>query len=164
MVGKQFAAAGYHEPLAGNPSTEDKRMRALLFTAILCLAFPLSAISDSRPEKEAAAITAAERFLDLVDQEKYGESWDVASSLFVSRISREEWQNTVAGVRPPLGSPVHRSVKSSKYMTSAPGVPDGEYVVILFSSSFEHKKSAVETVTAMYDKDGQWRVAGYFIK
>lgn len=139
-------------------------MRALLLAIILCLAFPLSAISDSHPEKEAAAITAAERFLDLVDQEKYGESWDVASSLFVSRISREEWQSLVASVRLPLGSPINRSVKSRKYMTSAPGVPDGKYVLILFSSSFANKTSAVETVTVMYDKDEQWRVAGYFIR
>ena len=139
-------------------------MRALLLASILCLVFPLSALCDSQPEKEAKAIMAAEHFLALVDQEKYGESWEVASSFFVSRVSREEWENTVASVRPPLGSPINRSVKSSKYMTSLPGVPDGEYVVILFSSSFEHKKTAIETVTAMYDNDGQWRVAGYFIR
>lgn len=49
-------------------------------------------------------------------------------------------------------------------MTIAPGVPDGEYVMILFASSFEHKNEAVETVTVMHDKDGTWQVAGYFIK
>lgn len=48
--------------------------------------------------------------------------------------------------------------------TSLPGAPDGEYVVIEFESSFEHKKSAIETVTPMNDKDGKWRVSGYYIK
>jgi len=43
-------------------------------------------------------------------------------------------------------------------------VPDGEYVVIQYDSSFEHKQSAVETVTPMLDKDGKWRVSGYYIK
>ena len=33
-----------------------------------------------------------------------------------------------------------------------------------YASSFEHKKAAVETVTPMLDKDGHWRVSGYFIK
>jgi hypothetical protein len=45
-----------------------------------------------------------------------------------------------------------------------PGAPDGEYVVIQYESSFEHKQAAVETVTPMLDKDGTWRVSGYFIR
>ena len=40
----------------------------------------------------------------------------------------------------------------------------GEYVVIQFETSFENKKAAVETVTPMMDKDGIWRVSGYYIK
>jgi hypothetical protein len=43
-------------------------------------------------------------------------------------------------------------------------VPDGEYVVFQFNTSFEQKAAAVETVTAMREKDGTWHVAGYFIK
>jgi hypothetical protein len=42
--------------------------------------------------------------------------------------------------------------------------PDGEYVVIQFEASFENKKSAIETVTPMLDKDGNWRVSGYYVK
>ncbi len=44
------------------------------------------------------------------------------------------------------------------------GAPDGEYVVIQFETSFEHKRSAIETVTPMMDRDGKWRVSGYYIK
>ena len=139
-------------------------MRVLLIAVILCLFSPPLAICGPPTEKETAAIKAAEHFIALVDQGNYGESWDEASSLFVSRVSREEWQRTVASVRPPFGKPINRAVKSSKFMTSAPGVPDGEYVMIFFATSFEHKKEAIETVTTMYDKDGRWRVAGYFIK
>ncbi len=49
-------------------------------------------------------------------------------------------------------------------MTSLPGAPDGEYVVIQIQTSFENKKSAVETITPMLDKDGRWRVSGYQIR
>jgi len=42
--------------------------------------------------------------------------------------------------------------------------PDGDYVIIQFDTSFENKKSAIETVTPMLDKDGVWRVSGYYIK
>ena len=67
-------------------------------------------------------------------------------------------------VRKPLGQTVSRSLKSKQYQTVLPGAPDGEYVVIQFNTSFEHKRSAVETVTPMKDKDGKWRVSGYYIK
>jgi hypothetical protein len=33
-----------------------------------------------------------------------------------------------------------------------------------FDTSFENKKSAVETVTFMREKDGTWKAAGYYIK
>jgi hypothetical protein len=55
-------------------------------------------------------------------------------------------------------------LKSATYTKSLPGAPDGEYVVIQYDTGFEHKQSAVETVTPMLDKDGKWRVSGYFIR
>jgi hypothetical protein len=55
-------------------------------------------------------------------------------------------------------------VQTKTYKTSLPGAPDGEYVIIQFETSFENKKIAIETVTPMMDKDGNWRVSGYYIK
>ncbi len=49
-------------------------------------------------------------------------------------------------------------------MTSLPGAPDGEYVVIQYNTEFENKKVAIETITPMLDDDGKWRVSGYYIK
>lgn len=45
-----------------------------------------------------------------------------------------------------------------------PGAPDGEYVVVRYGSSFENKKEAGETAVMMKERDGSWRVAGYFIR
>jgi len=66
--------------------------------------------------------------------------------------------------REPLGKVMNRGVIKKKYMTSVPGAPDGEYVVIQYSANFENKKNAIETVTPMKDTDGEWRVSGYYIK
>jgi hypothetical protein len=68
------------------------------------------------------------------------------------------------GARQPLGKLVSREFKSTHYTTSAPGAPDGQYVIIQYNTSFENKKSAVETVTPMLEQDGKWRVSGYYIK
>jgi len=115
-------------------------------------------------EKEKAAVFAAEKWLSLVDNGEYGESWKEAAEYFKSAVKQEQWEQSVQAVRKPLGKLISRKVKSITYKTSLPGAPDGEYVVIGFDTSLENKKSAIETVTPMMDKDGKWRVSGYFIK
>ena len=70
----------------------------------------------------------------------------------------------MAAVRGPLGKLISRKVIGTEYRTELPGAPDGEYLIIQFATSFEHKQSAVETVTPMRDREGTWRVSGYYIK
>lgn len=118
----------------------------------------------SHPEAEKPAIEVAQSWLEGVDAERYGESWDEAAHYFQDALSREEWLSSMQSVRHPLGQKLSRSLKSKQYHTSLPGAPDGEYVVIQFNTSFENKRSAIETVTPMKDRDGQWRVSGYYIK
>ncbi|RJP87710.1 MAG: DUF4019 domain-containing protein [Desulfobacteraceae bacterium] len=118
--------------------------------------------SDSA--KEAAALSAAEKWLELVDNEKYVESWKEAAELFKNAVLPQQWEQSIQAVRKPLGKLVSRKVKTKDSMSSLPGAPDGEYVVIQFETSFEAKKAAVETVTPMMGQDGVWRVSGYYIK
>lgn len=136
-----------------------------LSTALLALAILLAGLSASAAETQtSAAERAAAQWLALVDAGNYAASWSEAAQLFKSSVSKEQWSQMIESVRTPLGKLNSRTLKSSTYTTSLPGVPDGKYVVIQYDSTFEHKKSAIETVTPMLDKDGQWRVSGYFIK
>ena len=114
--------------------------------------------------REAEAQAAARAWLALVDGGKYADSWSTAASLFRNAVTKEQWTQQVAAVRDPLGAVLERKVKSSRYSTSLPGAPDGEYVVLQFSTRYANKKAALETVTPMRDKDGAWRVSGYFIR
>jgi hypothetical protein len=118
--------------------------------------------ADSK--KELAALSAAEKWLAIVDSEKYAESWHEAAELFKNAVQRNQWAQSMRAVREPLGKLISRKLKTKVYKSSLPGAPDGEYVVIQFETSFENKKAAVETITPMMDEDGAWRVSGYFIK
>ena len=120
--------------------------------------------SPSNPGAETGAMAAAKAWLSLVDSGKYEESWNEAAGFFKGAVPKDKWQQSMQALRKPLGKNISRELKSKQYRTSLPGAPDGEYVVIQFSSSFENKKSAIETVTPMLDKDGKWRVSGYYIK
>ena len=127
---------------------------------IFCLIFAHASAGGAKKD----ALKAAEEWLVLIDAKNYGKSWDEASELFKKSITKEMWEQSIKAVRPALGDLISRSVKSAEYATSLPGAPDGEYVVIQFSTSFKNKKSAIETVTPMKDPDGKWRVSGYYIK
>lgn len=70
----------------------------------------------------------------------------------------------VEKARSPLGRLVSRKLESAKFTHELPGAPAGDYVVIQYDTNFEKKSGATETVTPMKDKDGVWRVSGYFIK
>ena len=57
-----------------------------------------------------------------------------------------------------------RSFPDAAYKTELSGAPDGKYVVIRYRVSFENKAGAVETITPVLDKDGLWRISGYFVR
>jgi hypothetical protein len=138
-----------------------KLTSAFVFFTLL-LAICAGAQAQQKPEQLAQQSSAA--WLALVDSGKYADSWQEASQFFRAAVTKEQWQSALRGSRDPLGKMLSRKLKSATYTKTLPGAPDGEYVVIQYESSFEHKQSAVETVTPMLDKDGKWRVSGYFIK
>lgn len=131
---------------------------AVAFSALLCWA----AVADQRGEEEA--VGAAETWLALIDDSKYAQSWETTAVLFRRAVSKEQWERALNATRKPLGRCIARKLKLKRYATSLPGAPDGEYVVILFETSFENKKAAIETVTPMLEKDGEWRVSGYYLR
>jgi len=114
--------------------------------------------------KEAAAVSAAEKWLATVDAGEYSASWNEAAVLFRNAVKSEQWEQSMQTARKPLGKLISRKVQTKIYKTSMPGAPDGEYVLVQFETSFENKKTAIETVAPMMDKDGTWRVSGYYIK
>src|ERR1039457_4734432 len=132
------------------------------FSLLMLLAMCPVVRAQQKPEQLAQQ--SAESWLALVDAGKYANSWQETASLFKAHVSKEQWQTMMPASRDPLGKMISRKLKSATYAKTLPGVPDGDYVVIQYDSIFEHKQSAVETITPMLDKDGQWRVSGYFIK
>ena len=120
--------------------------------------------SSGNPQAETAAVASAQAWLSLVDDGKYAESWEAAAQFFKGAVPKEQWIQAMQATRKHFGKHISRKLKSKQYKTALPGAPDGEYVVIQFEASFENKKSAIETITPMLDKDGKWRVSGYFMK
>lgn len=136
----------------------------ICLAVVLLLAANGCKAEDSNEAAVTEAVHAAESWLRIVDSGEYGKSWDQSAELFRNAVSQAEWKQSLDAARRPFGELASRKLKSTRFATSLPGAPDGEYVVIQFEASFENKRTSVETVTPMRDKDGQWRVSGYYIK
>jgi len=133
----------------------------LIAGAITLLASPVARADE---ESVTKGVAAAEAWLALVDHGEIVKSWETTATLFRHAVTRGQLTQRISAARSPLGKVVFRKVILTKYETSLPGAPDGEYVIVQFKTVFENKADAVETVTPMKDPDGEWRVSGYFIK
>ncbi len=127
---------------------------------------------DSNRTKQAAASTIggpeiavlAVMWMNGIDAGKYAQSWKDSSLYFQKSLTEAQWIEALEKVRKPLGVVNSRVPADIKKSQSLPGVPDGEYLVIEFDSSFHLMEKAVETVTFMQETDGSWKAAGYFIR
>jgi hypothetical protein len=140
-------------------------MKTVPCLCVLVLSVCLSSLcahAEDSPEKSAQR--AAETWLGHVDAGQYAASWQAASPYVQGAVTESGWTTYLQGVRTPLGKVLSRHLTSAQHTTSLPGAPDGHYVVMQFDTRFEHKQAAIETVTFLQAKDGQWKAAGYYIK
>lgn len=132
--------------------------------ALLCaffLAFSLGA--SANPDSFSAARSASTEFLAMVDGIEYKESWSQASSLLQDAVIEADWVKYLDGIRTPLGKVKSRDFETSEYQQSLEGLPDGEYVILVFKSSYENRKDPVsEFVALAKEADSSWRVVGYY--
>ena len=133
--------------------------KLLIGSALLGCSVSISADSTAIEDAKSAALD----WLALIDDGQYRQSWEQAGSLFQTQIDAEQWEQAVDKALAPLGDVVDRSLESAKYAESLPGAPDGQYVVLEYATTFEHKQRATETLT-MALNDGGWQAVGYFVR
>ena len=142
-----------------------KQFRIHVVLILACLVMILFPVLSERPDadKADAATAAAEKFLELIDNEQYKLSWQATSAPLRAKVSEEAWTEQLGKVRTRVGPIVERRQKKITYSTSAHEQPDGEYIVLTYDSQFKDVVGVTETITVMLDQDA-WRVAGYFIQ
>ena len=124
-------------------------------------ALALATLSASAPVFPAAA--AAGAWLETLDAQKWGQSWEGIGKLFRSNLTQAQWAKLAQSVREPLGAVQSRAVLGATKAQSLPGAPDGEYQIVQYRTVFANKASAVETVV-LAREGGHWKIVGYFIR
>ena len=149
-------------------------IRNLLCMTLFCLSLDLFA-ADAEPI--TLATESAEAWLELVDDGKYGESWDAGSTLLQTATTRDAWENVnMERMRAPYRL-ASRRMGTPQITTSFQGLPGGEYVVLKYASKFRPARrnlksrdisssgptEMVETVVLGKEADGAWKVSFYMM-
>lgn len=135
----------------------------VLFLAVFALTIP----SHAEESGKAAAVSAMEKWLALVDEGKMSKSWEEASPDFKKAVPESTWEVSITAARAPLGAVESRKLASAMEQSQIPA-PDGtivkgDFVIAQFNTAFKNLAYAVETVT--FVKDGSdWRVSGYYVR
>ncbi len=105
------------------------------------------------------------RVAHRIDPGNYEESYEPTSeTLFKAQVTKEQWVKDLTAARGVLREfRSTRKISKILNLNALPALADGEYRIIIFTSEFEKKKEATETVTLVKEED-EWKVIGYFIR
>ncbi|HPN66257.1 MAG TPA: DUF4019 domain-containing protein [Candidatus Omnitrophota bacterium] len=129
--------------------------------AVMIVALGTGLCFAASPEKKAKS--AANNWLELIDNKDYAQSYDKAASFFKANINKSDWVQSCGSLRDMLGKAEYRKLVSISRESRMEGAPDGEYVILVYETDFKKKANAQEIVVPMLDKDGKWRISGYHV-
>jgi hypothetical protein len=123
-----------------------------------------AAVAQPTVLDDKAAIDAGRQWLELIDAGKAGEAWDVTAAPLKASVTRAEWVTGMAELRKPFGKLVSRTSSRFARTHAIPNAPDGDYAIVEYQSVYALRKSTVEQLTWVLEADGNFRIAGYFIR
>ncbi|WP_086737951.1 helix-turn-helix domain-containing protein [Erythrobacter colymbi] len=145
---------------------------SLVLAALFLPASPLSVlgsaavtetVAGAEPEagtrsEAAAAATAAEAFLVMIDESRWADSYATTGAEFRRLNTLKVWSDVSARLRLPLGKVLTRDIVSNEYV---PAPPAG-YRLVKFRSAYANGTSQTESISLAWE-DGAWKVAGIVI-
>jgi hypothetical protein len=136
-------------------------MRLISVIALALAGIAGALIMVAAPAEEEAS-TAGQKWLALVDDQKYEESWNQAASMFRDQVKQEAWVVSLKRFREPLGALVSRTSSRVDFAKTLRGAPDGDYAIIHYTTVFQNKSDVTERLT-LVKEDGRWQAAAYAI-
>lgn len=121
---------------------KDYRILSLLIILIVGIAIPVSA----EPLSQAEAEDQARDFLLFLDQGQQDQAWFAMAPTFQALNDQAHWQSRQQVIRATYGSLAFRELRGVRYRQTLNLSPDGDYVLVQFQSSYQHKAETVETV------------------
>jgi hypothetical protein len=143
-------------------SLELVRRIALLACATALLAPVATSAQDPRAVE---AQRLAREWLAAADKLDARATWSSAGRRFQQAMTVELWGTALKREREPRGAVEQRTLAATSFQTSLPPVAaEGDFVLVLFRTSFTQRGPGGEQVTLEREADGVWRVIGYLVR
>lgn len=135
---------------------------SILLASLFLIAAQAARAQDNGPAPQDA-LDAGNAFLSLIDHNQYDASWDACATSIKNGISKPAWNTVMTVNRARFATLVSRKLVLTQTVSSLPGSADGEYAVLRYRSSFNSKRTGLETVT-LTKEGGKWVGYQYSIK
>lgn len=142
-----------------------QRRLAVFSCALLIFTTGCATHKEARAEKrahETAARSAALHWLNLLDQGDYEEAFEWEAQDFRMARTQGQFVRYMQARRAPFGRALGRKFIGAANVHKLVGVPEGNYVSVLFKTDFEKKSETAERVILVQQEVG-WRVIDYRI-
>lgn len=106
----------------------------------------------------AAALIAAERWLEMIDAAAWEVSFNATGKQFRNANSVEVWAKASQKAREPLGAIRSRTLVEQQWFNA----PPNGYLQLRYRSDFQNRAYVLETVTLEKEDDG-WRAVGIML-
>lgn len=103
-------------------------------------------------------------WLELVDTQQYEQSWEESSPIFRTSVTQAKWVEAMQLVRKPFGNTDSRKLEAAQAPASLPGLPDGEYLILTFTTKFSASSTSSTETLSLVNEGGHYRAIGYFIR
>jgi hypothetical protein len=138
------------------------RLLPILALVLILLSSSQDSHGQSYQKRVDAATQAVEQWFEHLDADDYAATWTQASSLFKSKVTKDQWIQQLKTTHQDIDSLQSRSLVGARYKTKPPRGPEGKYVITQYRTQYG-SQTKIETVTMKKDSS-KWRMAGYFIK
>jgi Protein of unknown function (DUF4019) len=167
---------GRHGPGFGNFFNQqgvDPMMSRPLFKLLLAnLLAATSALASAQALDPTSVVNAGAQVTKLIDEGRYGEIWDAASTVTKKVVQKASFIEMTAklhaavGAAPAAaGAPKRVWYEVSRHDEAGSAtVPAGVYLNLLYHTGLANGREALELITFRFDEDMTWRFAGYVIK
>lgn len=121
--------------------------------------------SKSKAERRAdktESTAAALNWLKLLDDGDYEEAFEWEAQDFRMTHTQKQFVRHLQARRAPFGKTLSRSVVGAVNIHKFAGVPEGDYMSIIFKTAFEKKSPTAERVILVKQSVG-WRIIDYRI-
>lgn len=115
-----------------------------LFCALLIAMLVLSVDAETLPA--AWLRSEAASFINLLDEGRYPEAWQMMSPIYQVLDQETGWQDRQRMVRDSYGALIKREFHRMDFRDHYRLSPDGQYIVVQFKASFQYKAKTMETV------------------